>query len=109
MDFSVYAPAATIIVGILGILFAALKFNREDAGKVVSQQSEILKDMKLLNEQLHIDLTRAIEERDRIITERDSLRLRASERDARIEQLTGEIAALQHKIHELEGLIGETA
>ncbi len=99
LDLSVVVPVGTAVVAVGGVVFAALKFNREDAGKVVSQQSVVLQDMHTLNERLHADLARAV-------TERDLLLGKVTDCNERIEELTGEIAGLKGRINDLESAMG---
>ena len=50
-----WAHALPIIIGLLGIagiIFTALKYNRDDTTAVVTQQSMIVGEMKTLNDEL---------------------------------------------------------
>jgi hypothetical protein len=47
------------LAGTGGIVFGALRYNRDEAGKVVTQQAQVLGDMKLLNDELGEALRRA--------------------------------------------------
>jgi len=42
----------TGLCGLSGLVFTALHFNRDDSKAVVEQQSSVLKDMALLNDEL---------------------------------------------------------
>jgi hypothetical protein len=50
------------LAGTGGIVFGALRYNRDEAGKVVTQQAQVLADMKLLNDELQAALARARED-----------------------------------------------
>jgi len=52
------------LAGTGGIVFGALRYNRDEAGKVVSQQSTILDDMRDLMAEQQSALTNARVERD---------------------------------------------
>jgi cell division protein FtsB len=62
------------IAGSGGLVFGALRYNREESGKVISQHSIILADMRTLNEELHQALQRTREERDALTEEVTKLR-----------------------------------
>lgn len=94
LDLGTLLPAATAAVAVAGIIFAALRYNREDASAVVAQQSTVLADMKSLNDELHESLVRAR-------AERDALLLRVGECDARILDLNDQIAVLARAEREL--------
>lgn len=70
MKPEILLAALTAIGGLGAVLFAALRFNREDAGAVVEQQSTLIGDMRALNEELQGALTRARQDLDRIDAER---------------------------------------
>ena len=49
------APYLSIVIGICGLgglIFAALRFRRDDTTVVVGQQDTILSEMKLINDEL---------------------------------------------------------
>jgi len=56
--------ASGVIAGVGGLVFVALKYNREDATSVIGQQSAILADMKTLNDELAGTLERCQKQRD---------------------------------------------
>jgi len=56
--------ASGVIAGVGGLVFVALKYNREDATSVIGQQSAILADMKALNDELAGTLERCQKQRD---------------------------------------------
>ena len=70
------------LVGLAGVIFTALKFNRDDTTAVVSQQDTILNDMKLINEELR---TTSNELRE----ERDGLRVQVAELTTQVKKLHG--------------------
>ena len=57
------------LVGLAGVIFTALKFNRDDTTAVVSQQDTILNDMRIINEELRTTSTELREERDGLRTQ----------------------------------------
>jgi uncharacterized coiled-coil DUF342 family protein len=54
------------ILGIGGILFTALRYNRDDTTAVLTQQSTIVGEMKTLNEELRTTTDRLRDERDEL-------------------------------------------
>ena len=40
------------LCGLAGVVFTALKYNRDDAGAIVEQQSALVGDMKVLTDEL---------------------------------------------------------
>jgi chromosome segregation ATPase len=74
------------LVGLAGVIFTALKYNRDDTTAIVGQQSTILNDMKSLNEELRSTATSLREERDALRTQ--------------VENLTGQVEALRGELHE---------
>jgi hypothetical protein len=43
---------AIALMGLGGLVFTALRFNRDDTSAIVSQQSTVLHDMQAINEEL---------------------------------------------------------
>jgi hypothetical protein len=86
-----WANALPIIIGLLGVaglLFTAMKYNRDDTTSVVNQQNVIVSDMKLLNDELR---TTTADLRG----ERDGLR-------AQVEELTKQIQALRTELGRID-------
>ena len=40
------------VLGVAGIIFTALKFNRDDTTAIVTQQGELYGEMKMLNDEV---------------------------------------------------------
>jgi hypothetical protein len=82
-----WVSALPLIIGIFGIgglIFTALKYNRDDTTAVVSQQNVIVNDMKMLNDELRTTTSE-------LRTERDGLR-------AQVTELTKQIDALREEL-----------
>lgn len=61
--------AVTLIIalmGVAGVIFTALRYNRDDSTAIVAQQSHIVADMKLLNDELRTTVGRLKEENDEL-------------------------------------------
>lgn len=61
------APYLSIVIGICGLgglIFAALRFRRDDTTTVISQQTTILDGMKMLNDELRTTADTLRGERD---------------------------------------------
>lgn len=93
------------IVVLAGVVFLALRYNREETGKIVSQQAGVLDDMNSVYERLKDALERAERERDAARQERDDTR---AERDALLQEVVslrqevagarGEVASLREEL-----------
>ena len=88
-------PAVIGILGLGGLIFTALWYRRDDTTAVVNQQDVILKDMKVLNDELRTTAASLREERDACHTEVRGLRQEL--REAR-EAISGQITQLDKKI-----------
>jgi predicted nuclease with TOPRIM domain len=65
--------AVLALAGTGGVIFVALRHNRDEAGKIVTQQTSVLSNMQALNDELSDALDRARNESDRFRAERDEL------------------------------------
>ena len=72
------------IFGLAGLIFTALKFNRDDTTAIVGQQTAILNNMHTINDEL-----RGSE--DRLRAERDALK-------AQVENLSSQAESLQNEL-----------
>ena len=81
-------PIIIGLLGIAGILFTAMKYNRDDTTAVVTQQSTIVGEMKTLNDELRTT-TRDLR------TERDALK-------EQVQELTNQVAALRTELGRIE-------
>ena len=89
VNWPVLVTLAIGVFGLAGVIFTALKFNRDDTTAIVSQQNTLMGDMKMLNEELRTSTKTLQDERDSLREEVKGLRaqiadLRAS--SGRIEQ-----------------------
>ena len=88
-----------IIIGLVGlgtVIFAALRFRRDDTTAVVGQQTQILQSMKTLNDELRITS-------DRMRTERDECK-------ENVNRLHGQVEALRDELRNAnERLSGQVA
>ena len=102
-------PALVTIVGGFvsfgAFVFGALKYNREEAGKIVTQQTNVLTDMRALNDELVEHIARLREERDSLREQRDDLRTKVDACSNEIRELRAVIEALEKKIVSLEATI----
>lgn len=65
MDAGTWIAIVTGIIGLAGLVFTALKFNADRSSAAVQQASDVLEDMRKLNDALHIrinDLEQEIEQ-----------------------------------------------
>lgn len=86
MTISTALGVILAMVGSGGVIFGALRYNREEAGKIIQQHAQILADMRLLNEELQRALLDAR-------TERDDLKV--------------EVALLRHEIKHLRSVVAK--
>ena len=54
------------ILGVAGIIFTALKYNRDDTTAIVNQQSTLVHDMEVITAQLRAENDRLQHEVDRL-------------------------------------------
>src|SRR5262245_22560219 len=96
IQWAAVIPLVIGIFGVAGIIFTALKFNRDDTSAVVTQQSTILNDMKTLNGEL-----RAAAEDLR--KERDDLK-------SKVDYLTGQVEMLREELRAAsQGISGQVS
>lgn len=118
-------PVILTIIGALvgsgGIVFGALRFNRDETGKTVSQHSAILADMESVNQHLITELDRLrnqlnelrleyeklLEERNRLRRLVDSHAEDLSDLKRKVASLERTIDEIQTKNEELQGLIAQ--
>lgn len=81
-------PLIIGILGVAGIIFTALKYNRDDTTAVVNQQNTILGEMKVLNDELRATTSS-------LRTERDELKLQVGELSNQIAALRTELGRIQ--------------
>jgi uncharacterized coiled-coil DUF342 family protein len=86
IDLSTALPLVLGVCGLSGLVFAALRFRRDDTSAIVTQQSTILDDMKTLNDELRTATAALREERDQLKTQ--------------VDQLTGQVQALRVELHD---------
>lgn len=100
------------LVGSGGIVFGALRFNRDETGKTVTQHSKILADMESVNQHLIAELDRLRAElnelrveHEKIIDERDEYRRKVNKCTDEVERLTRTVASLEQIVEEHKRLI----
>jgi len=89
VNWPVLVTLAIGVFGLAGIIFTALKFNRDDTTAIVSQQNTLMGDMKMLNEELRTSTETLRSERDSLREEVKGLRAQVADLQAssgRIEQ-----------------------
>ena len=74
------------ILGVAGIIFSALKYNRDDTTALVGQQDVIVGEMKTMMDEWR--------------TTAADLRLERDELRVQVERLTSEISALREELRE---------
>lgn len=67
VDVAQLVALAIGVFGIGGLVFTALRYNRDDTTAIVSQQAQITAEMKTLNDELRSALERVREERDALL------------------------------------------
>jgi uncharacterized coiled-coil DUF342 family protein len=81
----------TGIIGLGGIVFTALRFRRDDATAIVSQQTAILGNMKQLNDELRISIAN-------IRQERDDLKLQVAALEGKVDELRKELGKANDRL-----------
>ena len=62
------------IFGVASVIFAAMRWRRDDTTQVVTQQSAILNDMNVINDEIRISADKLRTERDKCYEEVAKLR-----------------------------------
>jgi len=76
------AQLVSLIIGVLGLaglIFTAMRYNRDDTTAIVNQQNVIVTDMKLLNDELRTTAKQLREERDALAVQVEELRAQVAE------------------------------
>lgn len=76
------AELAALLIGVLGVaglVFTALKYNRDDTTAIVNQQSVIVGEMKTLNDELRTTVGSLREENGRLRVQVEKLTTQISE------------------------------
>lgn len=94
LEVGTVVPVVTAAAAVAGLIFASLRYNREDASAVVEQQNTVFQNLKDYAAELQTELAR-------IRLERDALLLRSDADAARIAALNAQIAALTATEQEL--------
>ena len=84
MNAGTIIALVTAIVGVGGLIFTALKFNREQSAATVTQASQILDGMKALNDGLRAQV--------------GDLRIEVERLQQRVEELTAQLAAANEQL-----------
>jgi hypothetical protein len=74
MDIPTAVSVIIGIMGLAGVIFTALKFNRDDTAAIVSQQDTLMNEMRGLNDELRITVDRLRHERDELQKTVDELK-----------------------------------
>lgn len=73
MDAGTWIAIVTGIIGLAGLVFTALKFNADRSSAAVQQASDVLEDMRKLNDALHIRINDLEKEIDQLHKQVDKL------------------------------------
>jgi len=94
MDAGAIAAIITATGGIGALGIGVTKLRGETSSVTISQQTQILQDMKLLNDEIHKSLNEVREERDRYKKERNNLR-------EEVDKLRHEVIKLRYQVEQL--------
>ncbi|MBA3688462.1 MAG: hypothetical protein H0W81_06510 [Chloroflexi bacterium] len=81
------------------MVFAALRFNREDSSAVVKQAVEMVSGMRELNVELQATLDRIRGERDKLRQERDHLADEVGKLSEEVARLGEQVEALREELN----------
>lgn len=73
MDAGTWIAIVTGIIGLAGLIFTALKFNADRSSAAVQQASDVLEDMRKLNDALHVRINDLEQEIDKLHKQVDKL------------------------------------
>lgn len=91
--------AVIALAGTGGVVFGALRYNRDEAGKVVLQQTTVLTSMQALNDELTEALTRSRDDAAQFRKERDDLIAELQGCRSEIKDLRTEIGELRTQMN----------
>jgi len=74
VDIGGVIAAVIGLMGVAGVIFTALRFNRDDTTAIVGQQSGVLHDMASLNDEMRLTTADLRTERDELRGEVQALR-----------------------------------
>ena len=74
MDVAQLVALAIGVFGIGGLVFTALRYNRDDTTAIVNQQAQITAEMATLNNELRLTVERLRQERDALLLQIQELR-----------------------------------
>jgi uncharacterized coiled-coil DUF342 family protein len=102
IDLVSVLPLVIGVLGLAGLVFTALRYQRDDTTAVVSQQAQITSEMKTLNDELRTTTTGLREERDELRGEVNRLSgqvdvLRDELREAHA-QISGKMTRIERKL-----------
>ena len=93
VNWPVLVTLAIGVFGLAGVIFTALKFNRDDTTAIVSQQNTLMGDMKMLNDELRTST-------EMLRGERDSLRDEVARLNHQLEDLRASSGRIEQKLDE---------
>ncbi|HWI67939.1 MAG TPA: hypothetical protein VNS88_06140 [Nitrospiraceae bacterium] len=93
VNWPVLVTLAIGVFGLAGVIFTALKFNRDDTTAIVSQQNTLMGDMKMLNDELRTST-------EVLRGERDSLRDEVARLNHQLEDLRASSGRIEQKLDE---------
>ena len=79
MDIAQLVSLIIGVLGLAGLIFTAMRYNRDDTTAIVNQQNVIVTDMKLLNDELRTTAKQLREERDALAVQVEELRAQVAE------------------------------
>lgn len=107
MDPIALVPFIGLFGGLAAAVYAALRFNREDAGQTVQQQSTIVDDAVKLAEHLQVEVNRLQDMLDKVRAHRDRLEKELAESTVQNRQLEENLRMAIIEQNRLEAMLVE--
>lgn len=99
-QWTIWAPVSTLVVTLFGAIIAAMSFQRNEAGKTVSQQTAVLTDMRDLNDELKEELERTRGRVDALEQALETAQNLNRMLQLSVHHLEAEVASLRHLLED---------
>jgi uncharacterized coiled-coil DUF342 family protein len=79
VDLPALVSLGIAVMGLGGLVFSALRWRRDDTTAIIGQQDTLFAEMRGLNDELRLTVTRLREERDQLAVQVEKLTVQVQE------------------------------